>query len=328
MRTAAAVETERTHIPNVSVGLPVFNGEKFLRQAVESILRQDSEDFELIISDNASADGTRRICEEYARRDRRVRYHRHEVNVGAAANHNHVVALARGRYFKWAAHDDECRPEFLSRCVEVLDQTASVVLAYPQAELIDQDGQRIGQYTVSIACRDTRPHVRLDHLIRNIRLGTPMYGVIRTDVLRKTRLHGTFMAADLLLLGELALLGEIREVPLQLLRKRFHPGRSQEANRTLAEHLLWFDPRSAPASQRLPPGYRLTQEYLRSIWHLPLRLLEKVTCCFVVIRRRHRGRRLMRMLRTLSGLPTPPPAARPPLIHKEDAGQGASPLSS
>ena len=85
----------------VSIGLPVYNGEKYLEQALISILSQTYTDFELIISDNASTDRTQAICREYAAKDPRIRYYCNEENLGAAPNHNRVFELASGEYFKW-----------------------------------------------------------------------------------------------------------------------------------------------------------------------------------------------------------------------------------
>ena len=96
--------------PRVSVGIPVFNGERFLAETIESILAQTFKDFEIVISDNASTDRTEEICRSYAARDPRIRYNRNDTNRGAAWNHNRVFELARGEYFKWQSHDDFCAP--------------------------------------------------------------------------------------------------------------------------------------------------------------------------------------------------------------------------
>ena len=118
--------------PKVSIGLPVYNGQKFIERTLESILNQDFDDFELIISDNASEDKTEYICRRYVQKDSRIRYSRNDVNVGAGENYNKVFKLAKGKYFKWAAHDDECHRTMLRRCVEVLDCAPdSVVMVYP-----------------------------------------------------------------------------------------------------------------------------------------------------------------------------------------------------
>src|SRR6267142_6107507 len=135
--------------PKVSVGLPVYNGAEFLRAALDSILRQDYRDFELIISDNASTDGTRAICQQYAQGDKRIRYFRNESNGGAAENYRRVFELARGDYFNWATHDDIQLPGFLRRCAEVLDKApTSVVLVAPRAEIIDAEGRKIEDWPV------------------------------------------------------------------------------------------------------------------------------------------------------------------------------------
>lgn len=293
--------------PTLSVGLPVYNGEKFVARAIESILNQDFRDFELIICDNASTDNTSQICQEYAVRDPRVRYYRNETNIGAAPNHNRVFELATAKYFKWAAHDDEDYPEFFSRCLQVLDSAPdSVVLVYPQAELINQDGEVSGQYVVSVASDHPRPHQRLKKLLTSIDLGTPMYGVVRSAALRKTRLHGSFIGADYVMLAELAMLGEIREVPHPLLRKRIHPGRSMEAHRTEREHLAWFDPKALRRKRFLQPSDRRALECLLAVNHIQMNLKDKLACAYVSIvctqRRSGRIERWRRRVRRVLGM--------------------------
>src|SRR5216683_2033766 len=125
----------------ITIGLPVFNGADYLPEAIDSILSQSFGDFELFISDNASDDGTEEICQQYARRDRRVRYLRQTRNVGAAANHNLLVAQGENPYFKWAAHDDVLAPRFLEVAVRVLDDHPEIVLASPASALIDEAGE-------------------------------------------------------------------------------------------------------------------------------------------------------------------------------------------
>src|SRR5689334_10548773 len=106
--------------PKVSVGLPVYNGQRYVRHALESLRRQEFEDFEVVISDNASTDQTGEICAEYVARDARFRYFRNETNIGASPNYNRTFELARGEYFKWCAHDDVCLPGFLSKCMATM----------------------------------------------------------------------------------------------------------------------------------------------------------------------------------------------------------------
>lgn len=255
--------------PALSIGLPVYNGERYLRQAIDSILAQDFTDFELIISDNASTDDTAQICNQYERRDRRVRYYRSEANLGAAPNHRRVFELARAPLFKWAAHDDSGSPQLLGRCVTTIQAARpSVVMVYPQAELIDEHGTPTSLYTTSIACSSPHPHRRLAAVVERMVLGTPVYGVVRSDVLRQTRLIDGFFGADHVLLAELALLGEIVEISEPLLKKRLHPGRSMAANTTREDFARWYDSSSRPG--RLGHGDKIDFETLRSIWRLPI----------------------------------------------------------
>ena len=126
-----------SRIPRISVGLPVYNGEAYLPAALTSLLKQDYGDFELIVSDNASTDGTEAICREFAANDPRIRYSRNETNIGAARNYNRVFELSRSKLFKWASHDDECHPSLLRRCVEVFDMSPpSTALVYTRAEIM------------------------------------------------------------------------------------------------------------------------------------------------------------------------------------------------
>jgi glycosyltransferase involved in cell wall biosynthesis len=107
-------------MPQVSVGLPVYNGERFVADALASILAQTWQDLEVIVCDNASTDRTREICEAFAARDPRVRYYRNERNLGASPNWNRAFELSRGELFKWAAHDDVLCPTYIERAVAAL----------------------------------------------------------------------------------------------------------------------------------------------------------------------------------------------------------------
>jgi glycosyltransferase involved in cell wall biosynthesis len=260
----------------------------------------------LIITDNASTDDTCLICQEYAARDKRVRYYRNEANIGAAPNHNRVFELASAQYFKWTAHDDENHPELIRRCVEALERAPnSVVLAYPQAELINEEGEVTGQYLGSVASDSPRPHLRLQKLLTCLELGTPMYGVVRSAALKKTRLHGSFIGADYVMLAELAMLGEFVEIPGGLLRKRIHPGRSMEVHRVGGrDHLAWFDPRNLRRRHLLQASDRLTLEYLRSVWHVSMGTGERIACARVMIActQRARAARWKQRVRRVLGL--------------------------
>jgi len=116
--------------PKVSIGMPVFNSEKFIREALDSLLAQTFSDFELIISDNASNDGTEGICREYAARDPRIRYVRQSDNKGAIANFQFVLNEAAGEFFMWAAADDRRDPEFLRVALQVFEAHGNCGLVF------------------------------------------------------------------------------------------------------------------------------------------------------------------------------------------------------
>ena len=266
--------------PIVSIGMPVRNGESFIEEAIQSLLKQTFSDFELIISDNASEDRTSIICQHYAGRDRRIRYSRFQTNVGAALNFNQVFRLARGRFFKWAFHDDICLPDFLLRCVEIFQNSPlAVVVVYPRTELIDEKNRSLGHDRLSLGIEERMPHRRLTYFIKNIRQSNPIFGLIRSESLRKTRLHDSFISSDYVLIAELLLLGEFREVPEVLFRRRLHPNRSLEANPSPGALRRWFNPskRIGPLDL-LPIGLRLQLEYARSVYRIPIGHSDKFKC--------------------------------------------------
>ena len=137
--------------PRLTIGLPVYNGEMYLAESIDALLGQTYKDFELIISDNASTDGTAGICQRYAEQDSRVRYIRQPTNIGLAPNHNAVVEQARGELFKWAASDDLYARELVERCVDALDQRPDVVLAHSWSARIDGSGTVTRAYKSSFA---------------------------------------------------------------------------------------------------------------------------------------------------------------------------------
>jgi len=290
--------------PLLSIGLPVYNGERYVRQALDSILSQDLTDFELIICDNASTDQTGRICQDYAARDSRIHYHRNPQNLGAIPNHNRAFHFACGRYFKWAGHDDECAPTMLSRCVATLESAPqSVVLVYTQAELIDEDGRVTERYSNSIECRDPRPHRRLARVVASVKLGTPAYGVVRTEVLRQTLLFGSFFGSDYVLLAELAILGQIWELPEALLRKRLHAERATQASFNEQAWAAWSNPSKRPSRFSLSRWDRVDREYVRAIGRSRLSPWEKLLCVLAVLRNSSTQRERWDRWRGRLGLP-------------------------
>jgi len=154
--------------PTLSIGMPVFNGARYLQEAIESLLTQTFVDFELIISDNASTDPTREICLENARRDSRIRYVRQSHNVGGPRNWNFVAEEACGRYFKWASANDLHDRKFVERCLNLLDEDRQIVLCYADTMLIDEHGvvlfaATLDQIAAHLKAHDGRKRSELHH---------------------------------------------------------------------------------------------------------------------------------------------------------------------
>ena len=266
--------------PRISLGLPVYNGDNFLEQALDSILSQTFEDFELIISDNASTDRTEAICCAYAARDERIRYFRSQENLGASANFNRVFTLSLGKYFKWAAHDDLHQPDFLSRCIQILDQDPSVVLAYTRAVTIDQNKKPIRtEWGAGQELSSLMPHRRFREGLAPLRtpLPLPMFGVIRASILRNTHLLAGYPDCDLALLAELSLYGRFHEVPEPLFLQREH---NHRAGPRLSSNPYWaatfWDSRKT--GKIVFPHWSLFARHLSAINQVPLNWDERLRC--------------------------------------------------
>jgi glycosyltransferase involved in cell wall biosynthesis len=210
--------------PLVSIGLPVYNGEEFLRQTLDSLLVQTYENLELIVSDNASTDGTEEICREYAARDQRVRYYRNAVNCGAAANANRVFVLSSGDYFMWASDEDYWAPAYVSSCMDVLANSDRIVLAGSWSTFVDAETEEIiltdkGFSTVGLsACERFKLHKLTIH--SGAYVAAIFHGIYKRSPLSSVMPVWNIVLADQLLLARLCFLGEFYVVPELLMMKR------------------------------------------------------------------------------------------------------------
>ena len=253
--------------PLVSIGVPVYNGDRYLSDTITSLLAQDLDNLEVIISDNASTDDTESICRDTQAADPRVRYHRMAENRGAARNYNRVFEMSRGAFFTWAAHDDRRAPEHLSRCVQGFENSdPSTVLVYPRAHFVDDRGHDLGPDADVMATDRTSAAGRLRDALWHVNMANAIFGLIRSSALRRTRLIGPFVASDYVLLAELAMLGPIVEIPDVLFRRRLHERSSREATTSLQDVQRWFDPTQPRPG--LSTRQRLWIEYSRSAWRL------------------------------------------------------------
>lgn len=261
----------------VSIGLPVYNGENFIDNAIQSILCQTFRDFELIISDNASTDNTEAICREYCAKDKRIKYYRNSNNLGASANYIQVFNLAKGSYFKWAAHDDICQPTFLAKCVEALDQDKSAVLAFTKVSVIDNQGKSLKEWSAEPDCYSDCIPERFKVLLSPSE-DFQIWGLIRSDVLAKTPLLGPYPGHARPLLTELSIYGKLLEIPETLLLIREHPSRSVRAYDYRKPHaaMEWYAPQMV--GKLVFPEWRLLREHLASISRPKADLKSQFSC--------------------------------------------------
>lgn len=264
----------------VSIGLPVYNGERFVAATLDSIVAQTFEGWELIISDNASSDRTAAICQEYAQRDPRIRYVRNERNIGSTRNFNQTVQLASAPYFKLANADDLCEPELVERCVEVLDRRPEVALCYGRTALIDEDGQYLGPFEDGLDLRAMRARERFWMALERTRLVNVIQGVMRTDVVRRTARLGPYIGSDVVLVAELVLHGQFYELPDVLFYRRIHRG--AYSTLTLADRQGFVDP--AKRGKRFFYLWRHHLEYHRAVLRAPLSPGEKARLTLGLLR--------------------------------------------
>jgi glycosyltransferase involved in cell wall biosynthesis len=286
-------------VPRLSIGLAVYNGERFLAESIEALLGQTYEDFELIISDNASTDGTADICHVYAKQDARIRYFRQPRNIGGAPNHNFTIHQARGELFKTASHDDLYGRDLLKLCVDALDARPDVVLAHSWSAAIDESGKvtHVVDYAVNTAA------ARAPERFRSMLFegwGDDEGGVIRMSVLRKTPLHRSHHFADRTFTTEIGLHGPFYMVPEYLYFRRYHSGQAG-ARADIRSRCSNMDPRRKNRFRH--PVARLYSEYIlayvSAIHRAPLTAAEKQEC-YRLLARWTAGRAMPVASRTLS----------------------------
>ncbi len=279
--------------PRLSIGLPVYNGERFLAEVLSNFLAQTFTNFELVVCDNASTDGTQQICLAYARRDKRIHYFRNPINLGAVPNFNRAFQLSRAPLFKWAAHDDMYRSTFLETCVRILDANPDVVLAHCGSTFVDENGETfpydnatltyvdpytgVHQTPDSPAIGDS-PHAaaRFWQVLAGARWATHMFGVMRRDALAQTRLIPNFSGGDRAMLAELALLGRFQSADEILFLKRFHEHVSWALTQKELKGFLSTDGKAY--SRRA----RQLQAFISAPRGKPVGLFTKATCVAMV----------------------------------------------
>jgi glycosyltransferase involved in cell wall biosynthesis len=260
--------------PRVSIGLPVYNGERFLELAIDSILAQTFADFELIISDNASTDRTAEICSKYARVDSRIRYSRNATNIGGANNANLTFRLSRGEYFRWAAHDDVCSERLLEKCVAVLDWRPELALCYTETVDIDEHGKRFSGKTRPFEGADT-PFSRFRFFSSRKHDCEAVYGLMRASVVRKTGLMRNYIESDRVFLCEMGFHGGFHVIREPLFFKRRHAGNQYKDWRG---RMAWFAPALAETGASTFPFWSLCYDYFGAVRRAPVSARQRALC--------------------------------------------------
>ena len=254
--------------PRVCIGVPVYNGERYLEETLRCLLDQSYGDIEILISDNASSDGTADICRRIASADPRVHYFRNATNLGSTGNLRRLGALARGTYFKIANADDLCATDLVASCVEVLDLDPEVVLSCGQMRLIDADGRDVRPYEDDMHLRSPDPVERFRGVIGRVRMTGAFQGVMRTRLARVLLpRYGGYNGGDMVVLAAAAIHGQVHQIPRVLFFRRIHAA-SATAKTDHAEMQAYLD----PARTHTLPAYltRMHLGYLREIGRAPV----------------------------------------------------------
>jgi glycosyltransferase involved in cell wall biosynthesis len=291
-------------MPKVSVGLPVYNGENYLAEAIDSILSQTLVDFELVISDNASTDRTQAICRRYAALDKRIRYLRNDINLGAAPNYNRVFEQCSGRYFKWLAHDDRLLPRFLELTAAALDADPEAVLCNTRTEYIGADGEHLGFYqSVLAAAGGGRPSERFAAMILPSHTCIDFFGLIRREAMLGSLLHQAFSGADKAFLAQMALRGRLLQLPEPLAQIREHSNRYTRQTKSARAKLAWHD--SSREGRADLPTWTLYRTYRQLVATEDLSASDRAECRRVLGRFWYGSWNSARLLADLLAIPFP-----------------------
>lgn len=219
-------------MPVITVGMPIYNGERFVEASIQSVLAQTFDDFELCIADNASTDRSGDICQDYAASDPRIRYWRNPTNIGAAANYNRLLAEAKSPYFRWSNADDLLAPTLHEKCLSALQSNPVAVLAAGRTAFIDDEGRQTQEYDDQLHLVQSCPSERLRMFLAKVGLTNVIYGLMRADALGRTDLmgDGSIPAADTVMMGQLAIQGMFLQIDEVLFYRRMHAD-SSSANR-------------------------------------------------------------------------------------------------
>ncbi len=228
--------------PSIGIGLPVYQNEKFLAITLDSILAQSYTNFVVYLCEDQSDDGTADICEQYANKDSRIRYHQNESNLGEIGNHQRVLDLAETDYFMFARGHEILPENLLADCIETLEQDEEVVLAFAKTVWIDEQGQRIRERHL--------PHfdTRGCDVVARCALAfwgkyEAFYGVSKTSTMKSIKVLEPIVATDLIMLFEMSLRGTFANINAGERCRRYYYDNESYANRIRRyQRTLYTDP--------------------------------------------------------------------------------------
>jgi glycosyltransferase involved in cell wall biosynthesis len=272
-------------VPLVSVGLPVYNGERYLEVAIRSVLSQTWTDLELVICDNGSSDRTEEICRRHAEADPRVRYHRNGQNIGASGNFRRVFELSKGRYFRWLCADDYIAATSIERCLAMLEAHPDVSVVCTKVQFVDETGNEFRPYDAVQALPQHDAAARFRSAFEQDPWCNSAYGLIRRETLARTALHQPFPASDKALIIELAIHSRFLEVDEPLFFRRIHPGAYSFAV-SHERDVEFYRPGAAVRGKAAPMAraWPNSLAYLGAVKRSPARLGEKVRMYSHVLR--------------------------------------------
>lgn len=268
-------------LPLVSVGMPVYNGEKYIREALDSLLAQSYANLEIIISDNASTDDTWLICQDFARRDARIRCYQNAENIGIFNNFQRVIDLAKGKYFMWFAHDDLCEPNLVAKQVGLLEKNPDVLICASNIKIIDESGNYVRDMMIEGLYPETNWQKARTEFFKHPPTNAFMsiYGMYVTEYIKKfggvkAAWKGVTLGGEPVYLAQYALIGKIQSIAESLKVARIHKNsfsQKEIKGEGLSEFILrnlkirWLLTKTMLGA-RLPPGEK-TRLFLVTNWY-------------------------------------------------------------